>query len=247
MGNSGTTGSGVIVVVDEREQRSPLLAHLRERWPRTIEGRLPVGDVGIGPRVLVERKTIADLAASLSDGRLFRQAYALAGCAERPLFVIEGILDVAAVEQTGLSPNAYRSVMLSLLVGYGIGVIRTRSVHETTVWLSRLADRESRRFRRIVRAPEAPAREEPETAMLASLPGIGARRAARLMEEFGSVRAVLDADPKRLRRVEGIGKALAGYLSSLGRSPSGRRDRGESGADTLPDVVSEPATRFGPC
>lgn len=44
-----------------RERGSPLLGLLRRRLPRTIEGLLPVGDVAIGPRVLAERKTVADL------------------------------------------------------------------------------------------------------------------------------------------------------------------------------------------
>jgi ERCC4-type nuclease len=80
--------------------------------------------------------------------------------------------------------------------------------------------------------------------MLASLPGIGAARAATLLAEFGSVRGVLEADPKRLRRVEGIGRALATYLASLGRhrGPPPRESGNDSGEGA--DRVSESAPAY---
>ena len=209
-----------------------------------------MGDVGIGPRVFVERKTVADLAVSLADGRLFRQAYDLAGRAERPLFLVEGAIDPLVMEQTGLSPNSYRGLMLSLMVGFGIPVLRTRSVEETAVWLARLADHESRRGRRSSLRRAATSRRDPEKGMLASLPGIGASRAEALLAEFGSVRGVLEADAARLRRVEGIGRALATYLASLGRvrrpsrRPDGDGSRGQAGGVAEPRPVY---SAFGTC
>ena len=48
------------VVVDDRERR-PGLAEAIAALGRTVEvARLPVGAMEIGPRVLVERKTVSD-------------------------------------------------------------------------------------------------------------------------------------------------------------------------------------------
>ena len=49
-----------------------------------------VGDYSIDDRVVVERKTYADFATSLVDGRLFPQAAALARCSYRPVILLEG-------------------------------------------------------------------------------------------------------------------------------------------------------------
>ena len=65
----------VHIVVDDREQAGDVPAALAARGDAAVEvARLKVGDYHIERRVLVERKTAADFAASLIDGRLFRQA-----------------------------------------------------------------------------------------------------------------------------------------------------------------------------
>jgi len=70
----------VHIVVDDREKTGgKVLAALAGRGDATVEiARLDVGDYHIEHRVVVERKTAADFAASLIDGRLFHQAATLA-------------------------------------------------------------------------------------------------------------------------------------------------------------------------
>jgi hypothetical protein len=65
----------VAVIVDDREGRSGLAAAIAARGRDVTVARLDVGDVAIGDRVLVERKSIADFVASVVDRRLFDQAY----------------------------------------------------------------------------------------------------------------------------------------------------------------------------
>ncbi len=62
------------IQVDANESRSGLAKLLAESWDYVRVRRLDVGDVAIGPNVLVERKTTDDFLASIGDGRLFRQA-----------------------------------------------------------------------------------------------------------------------------------------------------------------------------
>jgi len=44
---------------------------------------------------------------------------------------------------------------------------------------------------------------------LQGLPGVGSERAARLLEAFGSVEAVVTATGEELQSVEGIGKHIS--------------------------------------
>ncbi|MGL6158945.1 ERCC4 domain-containing protein [Microbulbifer sp.] len=62
------------IAVGHREKAPPLLAELHRRGLAIQRARLPLGDYLIKEHLLFKRKTIPDLLASLTDGRLFRQA-----------------------------------------------------------------------------------------------------------------------------------------------------------------------------
>ena len=73
--------------VDHSEGRSALLVAVHASGEFDVRmGRLATGDYLIDDEVLVERKTVADFAASLVDGRLFPQAARLAQSHYRALF-----------------------------------------------------------------------------------------------------------------------------------------------------------------
>ena len=79
------------VLADDRERNSQTLAALRAmedvelRWQR-----LKVGDYRVDGDLVVERKGLGDLLASIEDGHLFRQAKALASCGNRCMLLLEG-------------------------------------------------------------------------------------------------------------------------------------------------------------
>ena len=193
------------VVVDEREKRSGLPEAVARQWPRTFTGLLSVGDVEIGPRVIVERKTVADFVLSVEDGRLFEQAWALHGASWRPLLVVEGEDPWDAAR---LTSRAMRSILASLMVGYGVPLIRTASVAETAAWMEAIAVQEERRLARW-RTPTKPPDARVAMDVLGAIPGVGDFRARRLVERFGSVRAVLAAEERDLRDVPGVGVGTA--------------------------------------
>ena len=79
------------VQADHSERDAPLLELLRQAGVFDVRmARLTVGDYLINDEVLIERKTLADFAASLVDGRLFPQAARLARDDHRSLMLIEG-------------------------------------------------------------------------------------------------------------------------------------------------------------
>jgi Fanconi anemia group M protein len=200
------------VVVDDRETRHGLACAIAA-WGREVEvGRLAVGDVAIGTRVVVERKTVADFVSSIADRRLPDQAYALRGCSARPLLVVEGD-DPAAAER--VDPQILRGALGSLLVGYGIPVLRTLSMRDTARWIAEIAVREERRLARLAAQEHAAPTARTPVEVLAAIPGVGPWRARKLVESLGSPGAVFRADERTLRGVPGVGRVVARRIREL--------------------------------
>ncbi len=199
--------SALRIVVDDRERRAGLPEAVAALWTPTFVGRLPVGDVEIGSRILVERKTVADLAASMDDGRLFRQARAISRACPCPLLIIEG---EDGFDLMHVPPNALRGLLLTLLVGYRIPILRTASVSETAVSLAQLARQEKKRMERLRRSRRS-GKTAARTALevLGTIPGIGDEKARRLIEGLGSLKEVVVASEKELRSVPGVGPRTA--------------------------------------
>lgn len=198
----------VKVVADDRESNSDVIAHL-DRMPMmdvTVK-RLPVGDYRLDDRFLFERKTLPDLASSIKSGRLFRQTLALVEAdIPRPALVLEGTTrDLAGC---GISREAVQGALVTVALFMGLPVLRTRCARETAN-LFLYAARQDRTLStgalpRRGRRPRG--KRALQAHILQGLPGIGPERAARLLERFGSIEAVVAADPTELEAVQGIGQ-----------------------------------------
>ncbi len=81
----------ITITVDDREVPGGVLSVIEEMEDVTAEvKRLPLGDYVVDGRLLVERKTIQDLATSIKDGRVFGQACRLADSLLWAAIVLEG-------------------------------------------------------------------------------------------------------------------------------------------------------------
>ena len=83
-------GIGHRVVFDHREVRSGIPDALAAAGIELRPEQLPAGDYVISDRLVVERKTGADLAASIKDRRLFEQIERLKETFEAVVLVVEG-------------------------------------------------------------------------------------------------------------------------------------------------------------
>jgi ERCC4-type nuclease len=208
------------VVADCYERASGVPAALRGLHVQVDVARLDVGDYVVGPGVVVERKSVVDLHASLGGGRLWTQLYRLRGAAHRPYLLVEGALDVGAIGARGV-----RGALLAAMES-GVSVIQTQSIQDTALWLARLAARAQRhRPARGVtfplpRAPVTP--DEAAEVALAAIPGISARLGRKLLRHFGSVAAIANASVQQLTAVDGIGCIRAASIASTlqGRQPA---------------------------
>lgn len=176
--------------------------------------RLTVGDYEIDSGIVIERKTYADFAISLVDGRLFPQAAALARCRHRPVVLLEG---PKPSQMPGIHPHALKGAMLSLAVMWRLPVICSRDPEDSLLILRFLAQQLVRTDGGLLpRYDRKPKRfTSRQLYVLQGLPGVGPALADRLLLQFSSVERVITADERQLVQVRGIGAGKAQRIRNL--------------------------------
>ena len=221
----------VRIVADDRENTGGVIAQLSPHPEVRLEiRRLAAGDFIVEQRFVVERKTLADFARSIIDGRLFKQTTALAQDPRRGILVLEG---TGPTDKLGVSREALQGALITVSVFFGLSVLRARDPAETArllVYLGRQTCEHARGG--LARCGYRPkGRRARQLYVLQGLPGIGPDRAERLLEHFGSVPAVFLASDEALTAVKGIGPVVAKrvrwVLEADPRSSNGTRGHGE--------------------
>ena len=134
----------VDVFVDYREK------YIKEYFEKNREydsivsiKNLDIGDVVIlvndEPAILIERKTIKDLAASIQDGRLREQKYRITGSKyphRNVIYLIEGDLDEKIYGR--IDKRTLQGSIINTMLRDDYKVYRTRDPKDTVFFLSRL-------------------------------------------------------------------------------------------------------------
>ena len=108
--------------VDFSERNAAVLRLARECEHFDVQMvHLPIGDYFINGGVVVERKTYADFATSLVDGRVFPQAAALARSPHRPVVLLEG---PKPLRMPDVHPHALKGAIVSLAVMWRLPVLQ---------------------------------------------------------------------------------------------------------------------------
>lgn len=135
-----------ILTIDSREHE--LIQLCQEKQIAIQTGSLPVGDILItlGEQTLVfERKTMADLAASIKDGRFREQKQRLTSTYpfHRITYIIESKPLVLTTNESlyGLDTKALISALISSRYRDGIQVIHTSTLQETLWYLQQIQQR----------------------------------------------------------------------------------------------------------
>jgi len=207
MADSSTT-----VVADDREAGSGVPAALAERDDVTLTvDRLSLGDYLVDDGLRAERKTLPDLAASIADGRLFRQASRLVSASQRAVVLLEGTARDLA--DSDMRREALQGALITLTLELRVSLLRAQTPDETARLLV-YAARQRRRAQdgavpRASGGTRPTGKRKTQLYVLQGLPGVGPMRAQRLLSAFGSVEAVVTAPEEALQEVEGIGPKTA--------------------------------------
>ena len=198
------------IVADDRERASgipDLLCSYDEL--DLIVARLRSGDYLVDGSVLIERKTVSDLALSIIDTRLFKQAARLNKSSYRSAFIIEG--SPSQLASSGLTRESLQGALISLTLIFNIPVFRSLDKEETArilVYIARqLRHRGKGLYNRVKRKPKT--QKARQLRILQTFPGIGKDRAQSLLRQFGSLEKCVTASRDELMKVDGIGRKTA--------------------------------------
>lgn len=195
------------ILLDDREP-AEMVDLLRTVPNLHIEiGSWETGDYIVPDKLIIERKTAADFAASIIDKRLFSQTERMASSGMRAILLIEGNV----YQQTTMSLESITGALSFLAAIQGLCVIGTISLEHTAHMIVKLTRHavEGLGYEIDLRgaAPKDPSGAA--VFVLQGIPGISAATASELLKTFGSIAALANADLTALRAVPGIGPTRA--------------------------------------
>jgi Fanconi anemia group M protein len=203
-----------LIYADSREGNSRVLRELTKLGVEIEIKTMAVGDYQISEEVGLERKTASDFVSSIADKRLYKQAKELVEEFKKPVIILEG----DNLYSGFMNPNAIRGALAAIAVDFGIPIIPTRSPDDTAAMIRRIAIREQAEERPPVqvRTERKPLTLlEQQLFIVESLPNVGPVNARKLLEEFGSVKEIINASEDDLQKVEGIGKKIAKSMKKV--------------------------------
>jgi ERCC4-type nuclease len=203
------------VLVDHRERPSGIHEFLGIAGYEIVFDQMKIGDYLINDRLLFERKTLLDLATSVVDGRLFRQARRLANSSHIPVIILEG--SAKDLETSRMRRESLQGALVSLSLIFGLPLLRSRCPEETAR-LMVYAERQiftprARPWHLGCRRSHV--KKNRQLALLQGLPGVGPVRSRALLQHFGSVQGVACASVDELLEVAGIGTFTANQIRWL--------------------------------
>lgn len=174
------------IVVDSREYVTgqTVVNAVKELGCSVLISTLAIGDYVISSSIAVERKRAMDLINSIIDGRLFEQANALTETYQEPYIIIEGDL-WGAVSVRGISSNAVLGALVKLARS-GVRLLWSSNEEGTAYILYSLATASHGSIRVISKRKKSDSIRDAQVSLLASLPGIGVKRAIKLLRIYGT-------------------------------------------------------------
>lgn len=193
--------------------------------------KLQPADFVVGP-VAVERKTVSDFASSLFNKRLFDQVDRLRSTYDQTLLVVEGPMEDLEGYQ---NPSAFYGALCHISLDRGVSVIPTPGKEHTARLLATLhkrLDREASISGLRYKPPSLSPSQE-MMFVVQGLPNVGGVLSTRLLEHFGTVRRVMRAQERELRRIPLVGPEKARRVSELLDRPwQGRQLKLEEGEES---------------
>jgi ERCC4-type nuclease len=143
----------MIIKIDCREKslleecnKQQLINDSSSQFIKIISENIPLGDIIIyddnnNEKLIIERKTLLDLASSIRDGRYTEQGFRLQQCSmhnHNIIYLIEGDLRYYKPFKSNIDKKALLSSMVSINYFKGFSLFRTITLTETAEWLLQL-------------------------------------------------------------------------------------------------------------
>ncbi len=211
-------GEQIIIFVDSREQASTVNKELFEKpQVKVIMKALDVGDYILSKDVCVERKTTEDFISSMIDGRLFNQIKSMRENYAKPLVIIEGNMNEMYTLRN-IHKNAIIGALTSIALDYQVAIINTKNDAETAEYIYAIAKREQLGQDKEVRlrvGRKGFTLEEQQRFIMEGLPMVGPTLAKSLLEKFGTIQNIANANEKDLQKVDNLGLKKAKLIHKV--------------------------------
>jgi len=225
----------VRIVVDERERSSNIPELLKNAGAVIDFTQLKVGDYIVSSETAVERKTVRDLISSIYDGRLFLQCSDLVKYYRKPLLVMQGNIAELGVSSDDMEDSddiklhtermslAY-DALITVATEFRIPIIHTPSAEQTAQLLVTLVNRSLQEAKATGPLLRKIKKGNPihiqQLSVLASLPGVGEKLAARMLKKFHTPIRALNASAAELATIPGFGLARAERVRKVLNTPN---------------------------
>lgn len=196
------------ITIDSREQNSRVVTEISKKGIKINTAQLSIGDYIISEDTAIERKSVEDFLESLIDGRLFSQAKSLKEQYINPLMILEG---EGLHHKRNISDNAVYGALASLVNDFRMPIISTKDEDETASLINALVSRKTgvKKSSSVRKDKESMSTFNQKKFVIEGLPSVSGTLAERLLDHFGNVRSVFQADVKDLQEVKGVGPETA--------------------------------------
>jgi len=217
----------VDIVIDSREasKNHDIVEKIKMRGLRVAVLALSVGDYYLpAPEdkqpIVVERKTIIDLANSIRDNRVWEQVQLLKEASlkegAQPILLVEGSFSLLR-RFTKWNTTSILRVLDEIILKYHVPILPSPNKDVTAQWLvakaRSLGDTSRKRTIRL-RVEKKPMTLN-ERILYVAEGLVGPTLARKLLEYFGTLRNIANASIGELMRVEGIGEKRAREIYAI--------------------------------
>ena len=179
-------------------------------FPNATIAPLKIGDIASDDlSTIIERKSLDDLAASITDGRYRDQVRTLM---ETPSFII--IVGTKLNHRNARKYPMVHGAINSLIYKYRIPTFQVETDEEFVKLVEKIMDK-----RKDIDSLDLVIKRrhnDPQLELFCSIPGIGGKRATLLYEKYHSIYNLCHADPEEIADLNGLGpKTAATIIESL--------------------------------
>jgi ERCC4-type nuclease len=191
------------IIIDYREKNSSVASELIHLGFEVEFKELKVADYLVN-HIAIERKTVSDFVSSMINRRIIRQLEELQQYEEK-LLLIEGIEEQELYSddaERGVSSNAIRGFLLSIILKHKIPIIFTKNSEDTAKFIDVLARKKEKESPLNVTKKSLNKKERLQF-ILEGFPGIGPKTAKKLLEKFKTLRNISNASLEEITEVIG--------------------------------------------
>lgn len=203
-----------MIYVDSREASNrigkKIIERLNELGANVVTRKLDFGDYLIGEKVAVERKTVFDLAGTLTQRFLFDQIFKMKEAYPESIVILEGYMGVLRKFRR-ITPESLNGALFAIAKG-NIPIIPTIDHKDTATFLVVAAKQllKDEGGHLVIRHRiKVNKMSDLQLYVVVGLPHVGPVLAEKILKHFGTVRKIFSASKEELMEIEGIGTKIA--------------------------------------